>query len=167
MLLARPDGAEAVVLPPLGVAEAGECDRTIVAAWGRSSEHDTVAVARTLFDPFFLRPLGMEETHVSALRAQAWRSAGGDPAAAKDAAARRAAAAARNPRALHSGGRRTAAAWPLTLQDMPLFGDAVAAMVLSARPAGVRLAGLGQSSEPYWPGDRSMTEATALRQADA
>ena len=67
------DGAGAFVS---GVAriEAGESQRTIVAAWGRASEHDVDAVSRCLFDPIFLRPFGLEELHISAMRAQAWTS---------------------------------------------------------------------------------------------
>ncbi|MCB1475392.1 MAG: hypothetical protein H6883_14515 [Rhodobiaceae bacterium] len=143
--------------------EAGECERTIVAAWGRSSEHDVDAVSRTLFDPIFARPLGLEELHISGMRAQDWRRRhGGD---SRVAAKQRAAAAARNPRALHKGGFKSAASYPLVEADLPLWGDVAAAMILTTKPTGVRLAGLGQSSEPYWIGDRTLHEATALRQA--
>ncbi|MGE0232595.1 MAG: hypothetical protein AB7S46_12510, partial [Flavobacteriaceae bacterium] len=87
---------------------------------------------------------------------------GGD---ARAAAKRRGEAAAQNPRALHKGGFKSKPTYPLVESDLPLWGDAVAALILTTKPTGVRLAGLGQSSEPYWIGDRTLHEATALRQA--
>lgn len=143
--------------------ESGESERTIVAAWGRSSEHDVEAVSRSLFDPVFLGRLGLEELHISALNAQRWAIDGGSTAAG--ARARRGAAAARNPRGLKSGGRRSEPAYPLLAEDLPLWADVAAAVVISSRPSGVRLRGLGQSSEPYWPGDRGIGGAPALRRA--
>jgi acetyl-CoA C-acetyltransferase len=147
--------------------EAGECDRTIVAAWGRASEHDVDAVSRTLFDPIFLRPFGLEELHVSAMRAQAWRQQGGNLGDAQAAAQRRQRAAANNPRALRSGGFKSVPSYPLRADDLPLWADMVAAVVLSPEPTGIRLGGLGQSSEPYWIGDRRLEKAPALAQAAA
>lgn len=147
--------------------ESGESERTIVAAWGRSSEHDVDALSRSLFDPIYFGGLGLEELHVSALGAQRWRLSGGDDAVTPEARARRQAAAAANKRALHGGGFRSAPSYPLTQDDLPLWGDVVAAMVISRRPSGIRLRGLGQSSEPYSPGDRNLTERPALRQATA
>lgn len=145
--------------------ESGESQRSIVAAWGRASEHNVDAVSRVLFDPFFGRPLGLEELHVSALRAQAWKRTAADGGTATPAAAARLAAARRNPRSLQSGGRRSHPSYPLTDTDLPIWGDVVAAAVISARPSSVRLAGLGQGSEPYWIGDRKLLELSALRRA--
>jgi acetyl-CoA C-acetyltransferase len=145
--------------------EAGESERSIVAAWGRASEHNVDAVSRVLFDPFFGRPFGLEELHVSAMRAQAWKRGaanGGDPA---PASAARLAAVARNPRALRFGGSRSNASYPLAPEHLPLWADVVAAVLISGRPNGVRLAGLGQGSEPYWIGDRHLLELGALRRA--
>ncbi len=48
---------------------------------------------------------------------------------------------------------------------MPLWADTVAAAIISDQPSAVRLAGLGQSSEPYWIGDRRLHQSTALQQA--
>ena len=160
------DGAGAFVS---GVAriEAGESQRTIVAAWGRASEHDVDAVSRCLFDPIFLRPFGLEELHISAMRAQAWTSQVGNPGYARAAGGKRKQAAANNPRALHSGGFKSAPSYPLLADDLPLWADAVAAVVISNEPSGIRVAGLGQSSEPYWIGDRRLHEAPALQQAAA
>ena len=147
--------------------ESGESERSIVAAWGRASEHNVDAVSRVLFDPFFGRPLGLEELHVSALRAQAWKRTAADGGTVTTAAATtaRLAAARRNPRSLQSGGRRSRPSYPLTDTDLPIWGDVVVAVVISARPSSVRLAGLGQGSEPYWIGDRKLLELPALRRA--
>ncbi|MBA2935278.1 hypothetical protein HZF05_14415 [Sphingomonas sp. CGMCC 1.13654] len=145
--------------------EAGESERTIVAAWGRASEHDVEELSRSLFDRIFMAPLGLEELHVSALNAQRWRIDGGDDGAAAAAQARRGAAARANPRALHAGGRRSTPAYPLRDEHLPLWADAVAAVVISGKPSGVKLRGMGLSSEPYWLGDRGLAQAPALRRA--
>jgi acetyl-CoA C-acetyltransferase len=158
------DGAGAFAAAVARV-EAGESKRTIVAAWGRSSEHDVDAVSRCLFDPIFLRPFGLEELHVSGMRAQAWSNRGGNPKDIEPARRKRTQAAARNPRALRSGGFRSTPSYPLRAEDLPLWADTVAAVIISDEPSAVRLAGLGQSSEPYWIGDRRLYQFTALEQA--
>jgi len=145
--------------------ESGESKRTIVAAWARASEHDVDAVSRVLFDPFFGRPLGLEELDVSGMRAQSWIRQGGDRHAHAAAVQRRYAAAGANHRSLKSSGRRSAPRYPLDADDLPLWADVVAAVVISADPSKVRVVGLGQSSEPYWIGDRRLADMTALRLA--
>ena len=145
--------------------EAGESERSIVAAWGRTSEGDVEELSRALFDRIFLAPLGLEELHISALNAQKWRMNGGDAALVGAAQARREAAALANPRALHEGGRRSVPAYPLAESHLPLWADAVAAVVISKRPSGVKVKGMGLSSEPYWMGDRGLASAPALRRA--
>ena len=145
--------------------EAGEAERCIVAAWGRASEHDVEEFSRALFDRIFLAPLGLEELHISALNAQKWRLNGGDASQVDAAQARRSTAAQSNPRALHQGGRRSTPAYPLASDHLPLLADAVAAVIISKHPSGVKVAGMGLSSEPYWPGDRGVAKAPALRRA--
>lgn len=157
------DGAAAFAAAVARI-EAGESERVIVAAWGRASEHDPLAVSRILFDPAFGRPLGLEEVHVSAMRAQAWRRRHGDADASAAVAARRAAAAT-NPRSLREGGKSLVPAYPLTEDTMPVFGDIVAAMILSTTPAGVRVAGIGEGSEPYFIGDRDLNGIPSLQLA--
>jgi len=160
------DGAGAFAAACVRI-EAGESERTIVAAWGRASEHDVDAVSRSLFDPAFLRDLGLQELHVSAMNAQRWLIGAGDNAAPHAARARRERSAKANPRALRDGGSRSAPAFPLEEADLPRWADVVCAAVISARPAAVRLRGLGQSSEPYWLGDRKLARAPAVQQACA
>ncbi|MDP3676628.1 MAG: hypothetical protein Q8R44_16265 [Novosphingobium sp.] len=145
--------------------EADEAERSIVAAWGRASEHDVEEFSRALFDRIFLAPLGLEELHVSALNAQKWRIDGGDASHVETAQARRATAAKANPRALHAGGKRSTPAYPLASDHLPLWADVVAAVVISKRPSGVRIKGLGLSSEPSWLGDRGVAKAPALKRA--
>lgn len=158
------DGAAAFVAGVTRI-EAGDSVRTVVAAWGRASEHDVDAISRVLFDPVFLAGLGLEELHISALNAQKWRLNGGNADAVDKARAKRDAASAANPRALHEGGFRSAAAYPLEEAHLPRWGDVVAAVVISGNPAGVRVRGLGQSSDAYYPGDRALAEAVPLREA--
>jgi acetyl-CoA acetyltransferase len=145
--------------------EAGESDRTICAAWARASEHDVEAVSRVLFDPIFTAPLGLQELHVSGMRAQSWMQAGGDCAGREKAAGRRAAAVKANPRALKTGGWRSQPSYPLVEHDMPVWADVVAAVIISSKPSAVRLTGLGQSSEPFWIGNRQLKEMPSLNQA--
>jgi acetyl-CoA C-acetyltransferase len=90
---------------------------------------------------------------------------GGDVRAHEEAVQRRQSAAAANPRGLKSGGRRFTASSPLSDVDLPLWADVAVALVISGEPAGVRVAGLGQSSEPYWIGDRAITGLPGLSQA--
>jgi acetyl-CoA C-acetyltransferase len=158
------DGAGAFAAGVIRI-ESGESERTVVAAWGRASEHDVEELSRALFDRVFLAPLGLEEIHVSALNAQKWRIDGGQADAVEAAQARREAAAASNPRALKGAGRRSIPSYPLEERHLPLWADLVAAVVISGKPSGVRLAGLGLSSEPYWPGERVVAKAPALARA--
>jgi len=145
--------------------EARESKRSIVAAWARASEHDVDAVARAAFDPFFAGPFGIDELQVAAMRAQAWMKMGGDHGARAQAVQRRLAAARANPRSLKSGGRRPVASYPLKESDVPIWADIAVAVTISGEHSGVRVAGLGQSSEPYWIGDRTMGSLPGLELA--
>jgi acetyl-CoA C-acetyltransferase len=158
------DGAAAFAAAVTRI-EAGESQRTVVAAWARASEHDVDAVSRILFDPIFTGPLGVQEVHVSGMRAQAWLQAGGNGAPRADALSRRADAVARNPRAIRAGGYRPTPSYPLHAEDLPVWADIVACVVISARPNAVRLAGLGQSSEPFAVGERDLVRMPSLSRA--
>jgi hypothetical protein len=158
------DGAAAFAAAVVRI-EAGEAERSIVAAWGRGSEHDVDAVSRALFDPFFGVPLGLEELHVSGMRAQAWIQFGGRCEDRIGASRRRQAAARANPRALRHGGRASDPCYPLAAADLPRWADVVAAVIISSRPSRVRVTGIGQSSEPFAIGDRKLAEMPGLRTA--
>jgi acetyl-CoA C-acetyltransferase len=146
--------------------EAGDNKRSIVAAWGRSSEHDPDAFSRALFDPFMTRPLGMDEFVLSALRGELLLRSPAAKAAHGQARERRADAAARNPRSLRRGeGFRSAPHYPLNENDLPVWADIVASVVLSTEPTPIKFLGMGQSSEPYLFGDRSLDVIRSLREA--
>ncbi len=158
------DGAAAFAAAVVRI-EAGEAERSIVAAWGRASEHDVDGVSRALFDPFFTVPLGLEEMHVSGMRAQSWIQAGGRCGNHAAAATRRRDAARSNPRALQAVARSGRPCYPLSAADMPAWADVVAAVILTSRPGGVRVAGMGQSSEPFAIGDRQLAAMPGLGEA--
>jgi acetyl-CoA C-acetyltransferase len=146
--------------------EAGHARRSIVAAWGRSSEHSPDQFSRSLFEPFRSRPLGLDEFVLSAMRAQLCLAAGDGVASARERASlRRIDRARANPRALRDGGFRSAPHFPLDDADLPLWADVTAAVVLSTEPGPIRLAGVGQSSEAYNFGDRDLRTITSLKTA--
>jgi len=158
------DGAAALAAAVVRI-EAGEATRSIVAAWGRASEHDVDALSKALFDPFVQGPLGLDELQVSALRAQSWVQAGGRRTDHAQAVARRRAAAAANARAVHDTTRSSVPSYPLTRDDLPVWADVVAAVVLSSKGGSVRVRGLGQASEPYAVGDRKLLAMPSARRA--
>ena len=158
------DGAAAFAAAVVRI-EAGEAERSIVAAWGRASEHDVEGVSRVLFDPFLTVPLGLQEMHVSGMRAQSWIQLGGSCANRAAAVARRLDAARSNPRALHSVVRSGRPCYPLLADDMPAWADVVAAVIISSRPARVKVSGMGQSSEAFSIGDRQLARMPGLAQA--
>jgi len=140
--------------------EAEHNERTIVAAWGRASEHDVHQFGHSLFDPFFAGPVGLDELAVSALRAQAWiqRHGSSSRAAAAEERSRR---ASLNPRSVP---RREdlPAPYPLATDDLPNWADVVVGLVMSSEPSGVRIRGMGQSTDPYHLGDRDLVAMPAL-----
>jgi len=158
------DGAAAFAAAVVRV-EAGEAERSIVAAWGRASEHDVDGVSRALFGPLYGTPLGLEELHVSGMRAQSWIQAGGRCGARADAVARRRDAARANPRALRGAGRASQPSYPLTSDDLPRWADVVAAVIISSRPGATKVTGMAQSSEPFAIGDRDLVAMPGLARA--
>jgi acetyl-CoA C-acetyltransferase len=49
--------------------------------------------------------------------------------------------------------------------EVPLWADIAVALTISAEPSGVRVSGMGQSSDPYWVGDRRIAGLGGLEQA--
>ncbi|MCW2757143.1 MAG: acetyl-CoA acetyltransferase [Nocardioidaceae bacterium] len=141
--------------------EAGHNQRTVVAGWGRASEHDVVAFSHSLFDPFIAGPVGLDELAVSALRAQTWIQRHGSPDRERAAIERRA-RAARNPRSVSANDIRQSPPYPLTVDDLPRWADVAVGLVMSTEPGGVRVAGMGQSTDPYHLGDRDLVGMPAL-----
>lgn len=158
------DGAVALAAA-IARIEAGEAKRSIVAAWGRASEHDVNAVSMSMFDPFIQGPMGLNEIQVSAMRTQSWLHAGGAYEHHSSAIARRRSAVAANERAVHSPSGISRASYPLTPEDLPVWADVVAAVVLSSEGGAIQIKGLGQASEPYAIGDRNLLAMPSARQA--
>jgi acetyl-CoA C-acetyltransferase len=145
--------------------ESGEGRRSIVAAWGRASEHRPLEFSRALFEPFMTRPLGLDELVFSAMRAQLYLCAASTRGAREAASVRRAERARANPRGLRQGGFRSEPYYPLHVDDLPLWADVAVALILSTDPSSVRVAGIGQASEPYAFGDRDVRGLAGLRSA--
>jgi acetyl-CoA acetyltransferase len=99
------------------------------------------------------------------MRAQSWIQAGGRCESRAEAAARRGEAARVNTRALHSPSRVSEPSYPLSSDDLPRWADVVAAVIISSRPGGVKVTGMGQSSEPYAIGDRKLAAMPGLASA--
>lgn len=159
------DGAVALAAAVARI-EAGEATRSIVAAWGRASEHDVHALSKALFDPFVQGPMGLGELEVSAMRAQSWLQAGGQRDDHARAVAKRRTAAAANARSAHTSTTLSPASpYPLTPADLPVWADVVAAVVLSSKGGPVCVRGIGQAGEPYAIGDRNLRAMPSARRA--
>lgn len=156
------DGAAAFVLGDARV-RSGSARRCLVAAWGRASEGPPDDISRALFDPFTTRPLAMTEVGVSGLRAtRALIEHRGYAEHRVAAAERRAAGTDAVP-----AGRAPSAPWPLRPDELPVWGDRVAAVVLEAGPGAIEVLGAGMSTEPFELGDRDLLGLPALRSAAA
>jgi acetyl-CoA C-acetyltransferase len=157
------DGAAALAVAAAQI-QAGQATICIVAAWGRASEGDAGRISNALFDPFFAKPLGLTELDISALRAsmalRSWPAYGGSR---DEAARRRAQLAAARGTSAH--GPRGPVPRPLREAEVAPAADVVCATVVTAEPTDVAVAGVGLSSEPYWPGDRDLLALPALRTA--
>jgi acetyl-CoA C-acetyltransferase len=150
------DGATAFVLGDARV-RSGSVDTCLVAGWGRASEMPVDDVSHALFEPFTTRPLAMTEIAVSGMRAAL------SLATYPDYDRHRAALAARRPD--RPPARTPGAAWPLRTEELPVWSDVVAAVVLTSTPTPVRVLGVGMSTEPFEIGDRDLLAMPALRAA--
>ena len=153
------DGATAFILGDARV-RSGSVRRCVVVAWGRASEGPADRIANALFDPFTTGALGMTEVAVSGMRAAMAIASHPSYGEQRDGAARARRAAA-------DPSRQPAAAWPLRANELPVWADVVAAVVLSSEPSPVEVRGVGMSTEPYDIGDRDLLALPALRQASA
>jgi acetyl-CoA C-acetyltransferase len=55
--------------------------------------------------------------------------------------------------------------YPLTEDDLPRWADVTVGLVMSTEPSGIRVAGMGQSSDPYHLGDRDLVGVPAFTDA--
>lgn len=160
------DGLAAMSLASARIA-AGETEFSVIAAWGRASEGNYSHTSRFAFDPFLIQPFGVDEFAVSAWRLSAWIGEHGERLEARQRAhTARAARAARNPRAVCADVRPTVN-HPMLASEAPRFADIVVAAVIGRPESGVRIAGVGHSSEASMIGDRNLTRMQALREAVA
>jgi len=146
--------------------EAGESQVTVVAAWGRASEGDPLAVSRAGSDPFLHQPLCISEMDVSAFRLSRWLGRYPDNDASRRAAsAERQRRAAGNPHALHSVTAPRDVPYPLREDESCRWGDVVAAMVIGKAPGKVLISGVGHGTDHADLGERDLLEMPALRDA--
>jgi len=159
---------DGLVAASLGAAriEAGESDFTIVAAWGRASEGDLLAVSRAGFDPFLQQPFGLSDMEVSAFRLSRWMGRHGDGSGARAQAARiRRDRAGVNRMALHADTGDRHESFPLRPGEGPRRGDMMAAMVIGSAPSSVRISGVGHGTDATVIGDRDLLAMPALTAA--
>lgn len=154
------DGATAFALGDARV-RSGSVGTCLVVGWGRASEGPVDDISHALFEPFTSRPLALTELAVSGLRAAL--SLAVYPGYKTD---RGSVAANRSDRPTQPE-RTPANPWPLCVQDLPVWADFVAAVVLSSRPADVEVLGVGMDTEPFDIGDRDLLAFPALRNASA
>ena len=159
------DAASALLLADARV-RSGSADNVIVVGWGRASEGHQDEIGRLLFDPLYTRPLGMSELAVSGARAQQVLAREGASEALAAAVKSRSVSAARNPRGLGQGGWiPDQTAHPLQAEHLPLYADVRVGMIVSKDASDIKIAGIGQSSEPYSLGERDLVGLPALTQA--
>lgn len=153
------DAATAFIVGDARV-RSGSVQRCVVATWGRASEGPVDRIANALFDPFTTMPLGMTEVAVSGLRATSALASYPAYGSAREEAAR-------SRHVSVDPSRVPSPPWPLRRNELPVWSDVVAAVVLSSEPSDVEVVGVGMSTEPFDIGDRDLLSLPALRQASA
>lgn len=155
---------------------AGQSQRVLAVVWSKESEATDPVHAEILgAEPFLMRPLGMTSAVAAGLQGSAYASRYGYDAEAVQAvrsARRRAAVTAdRGPAASEASAAQDAAAWPLTMADLPARCDAAAAAVLVTGDAVTEgqtpawITGVGWVTERYDLGERDLTRFQALESA--
>ena len=161
------DGLAALSLGAARISS-GDSALTVVAAWGRASEADFLRTSRAAMDPFTLQPLRLSEVDLSAMRCMRWIAEHGTVDESRALAAERRAGRARaNPRALRSSGLVYPLSYPLRPEEAPMWADVVAAVLVGAEPAAVRIAGVGHGTDLPNFGERDLLALPALRAAAA
>jgi acetyl-CoA C-acetyltransferase len=173
------DGLLAAIYACMRVAS-GHFSSALVVAYGKSSESSAVGQTRTLAEPFYLRPLGVDALSAAALQARAYlhHHGLGAEAAAKVAVKNRAAGARnkyaqlRSPVTLEDVTTSAELVSPIRMLEACPVTDGACAVVLAdgplARSMGVRpawITGLGYYADPYSPGARELYKAGSARRA--
>lgn len=158
------DGLAALSLAAARV-EAGECEYSVVAAWGRASEGDFARISRRSFDPAMVQPFAVDEFGVSAMRLSAWLATHGPAGEARSRAGavrERSAAHRRLPTT-----KLVSMPAPLMSNDAPRPADIMVAAIVGRASAAIRIAGVGHGTDLTAIGDRDLKRCTALADAAA
>ena len=159
------DGLVALSLAGARVA-AGECEFSIVAAWGRASEGDLLRDSRVAMDPFMVQPFGLTEAGISAMRLSRWMGEHGAQLEARQAAVEaRNWRAAANPRSLLHASVQVPMPGPLLQTEGPRLADVVSAVIIGAPVSRACLAGVGHGTDSPALGDRNWLARPALSAA--
>lgn len=173
------DGAQAVVYGALRILS-GKYRTTLVLAHSKMSEGDQNVIANAMFDPFYHRPLGLDEVAAAALQARAYLHQHGLPETVMAAAAAHSLSLAADNPLVHHGRKISAEevmhspllASPLRELMARPISDGACALVLAHESVAekytdkpVWIAGFGISTDAYYLGDRDLSRSTALEQA--
>lgn len=156
------DGAVALSLADSRI-NAGLSDVTVVAAWGRASESGSSLdlISNTLYDPVFLRPLGLTDLTVSAFRAQQMLALGRIPREDRNRAiSRRCDTVGRHPGESHDGW--ASHLFPLANCELPRWADVCVALVATRKPTDIRVAGIGHCVDTFDIGERDLVASPAF-----
>lgn len=173
------DSGAALALEVLRIAS-GAFDMGLLVSWSKSSEAPLARVMNLAWEPFFHRPLGLDDLGVLALQAHRYRTSRRlpDELAAQVAAKNRRAGAA-NPRAhvrrpveVLEVLRSPWVWWPLRELEVRTESDGACALVVASAERARRLkrrpvwvTGMGWATDSYFPGDRALERCFALEQA--
>lgn len=173
------DGLLAAIYAYLRVAS-GFFSSAIVVAYGKSSESSVRKQTRTMAEPFYLRPLGVDSISAGALQARLFmRHYGIKPEAPAAVAVKNRLAGVKNPHAqlrkevtLEQVERSPEILSPIRILEASPITDGACAVVLAegrvARSIGKRVAwitGLGHSADAYSPGVRDLHKAASASRA--
>jgi acetyl-CoA C-acetyltransferase len=170
------DGAYAVVLGCLQILS-GHSQRTLVVSWSKCSETSINTLTNLWFDPFYYRPIALNEVTSLALQAASYMQRYGisEEQAAK-VSVRSLLNAFNNPYA-HLKARITTQdvlkskviSWPLRMLNLPPESDGACAIVLASASEARKITdqpawiwGIGWNVDTYYLGDRDLTFINSL-----
>jgi len=158
----------------------GAYDTTLVVAHCKGSESSNLHITNAMFDPVFLRPLGLDSISSAALQANRYLSRYGiTEEQCALVSVKNHENATRNPYAqlplritVEDVLRSRALADPIKLLDASPISDGACALLLARESAAKRITdrpvwvrGVGYAADPYHLGDRDLADCEALIQA--
>lgn len=170
------DGAFGVAMACLEILS-GSCDTVLVVSWSKCSDCNLDIITNLNFDPFFYRPIGLNELTVHACQAMCFMNKYDiteDQAAMVTTKNR--SNALHNPLAhlqtevgINDVLRSRVLSWPLKELDIPPRSDGACAIVLAAEEQAKQssgavawIRGMGWATDGYNPGDRDMSQLPSL-----